>query len=77
MLLAQNQSYNGIVRDLQASVAASPNDGVNDGVNGDKSIHGASQKVGGPKIMNGPKNEQIKILPYEANVKVCARTNVL
>lgn len=76
MLLAQNHSYsssnNGGVRDLQA-LTTSTNYGVNGGVNGDKSIYGASQKVGRPKIMNGSKNEQIKIVPYELNLKVCAR----
>lgn len=73
MLLAQHHLYDGIVKDLQASVATqSPNYGVNDGVNGDKSIYSASQKVAGPKIINAPKNDQIKIVPYDGNLKVYA-----
>lgn len=72
MLLAQNHG----VRDLEA-LTTSPNYGVNGGVNGDKSIYGGSQKVGRPKIMNGSKIEQIKMVPYELNLKVCSRTHLM
>ncbi|XP_055325490.1 cilia- and flagella-associated protein 206 [Sitodiplosis mosellana] len=69
MLLAHNHSYSSCVRDLQA-LTTSPNYGVNGDVNGDKSSYGAGQKVGQPKIMNGSNNEQIKIVPYELNLKI-------
>lgn len=77
MLLAQNQSYSGIVKDLQVLLTTSPNYRANDGINEDKSICGVSQKVGGLKIMNSQHNEQIKILPYEANAKVRTTFNIL
>lgn len=67
MLLAQHHLYDGIVKDLATQ---SPNYGVNDGVNGDKSVHSASQKVAGPKIINAPKNDLIKIVSYDVNLKV-------
>lgn len=72
MLLAQNHSNNGIEKDPLAS-DKSPNYGINDSINGDKSIYDASQKVGGHEVLNASKNEQTQIVPYEVHLKVCAR----
>lgn len=75
MALAQIPSYDGNARD-QLVLSMSPNYGANDGVNGDKNIYG-SPKVGRPKIINASKNGQIKIVPYELNLKVCAHHTYL
>ncbi|XP_031633398.1 cilia- and flagella-associated protein 206 [Contarinia nasturtii] len=64
MLLAQIPSYDVNVRDHHV-LTVSPNYGVNE----DKSIYDGT-KVDRPKIINASKNRQIKIVPYEVNLKV-------
>lgn len=71
MLHAQNHYNNGIEKNLLASDKPS-NHGVDDSINGDKSIYDANQKVGEQKVLNASKNKQIKIVPYEVHLKVCA-----
>lgn len=54
------------------------NDGVNDSVNGDKNdIDDSTKKVCRLKIMASTNNELIKIVPFEADKKVCSRTRFL
>lgn len=73
MLHAQHPLFDGIVKDVTMSVAVhSPNYGVNDGVNRDTTMYSITQKVIEPKIINTSKNEQIKIVSYDANTKVRA-----
>lgn len=73
MTLVQNQLHNNLVENLREVLETTTIHDAENGSNEDKGcIFNASQKGGGPKILNATENDLIKIIPYEANVtKVC------
>lgn len=77
MLLAQIQSsYKRMPTNLEA-VTTSPNHATNDGVNEDKTIASERSKIVEFKNMIRSNNEQIKIVPFEAHLKVGTSTNLM
>lgn len=78
MAFAQSHSFDCTdVEPLQViRITQHSNYDAKDDVHGDKSIYSGSQKVDGTKIVNASKIEHIKIVSYDANLKVMNDFNI-